>query len=141
MILVREIWNFPQSENRSKRNQRNQPVQMAVKSVPAVNPVLAVSSTRSSKRIQPAKIAVNAVPTVNPVLAMNPVLVEPVAGRIATRKACNKRGRQQLVRIHCFNKGEIVWAKMKGFPLWPAKVILKNFFIFFENFHNSNFLF
>lgn len=29
---------------------------------------------------------------------------------------------KQLVQHHEFAEGEIVWARMRGFPLWPAKV-------------------
>lgn len=28
----------------------------------------------------------------------------------------------QMVKQHQFVQGEICWAKMRGFPLWPAKV-------------------
>lgn len=28
----------------------------------------------------------------------------------------------ELVKTAIFVEGQIVWAKMKGFPLWPAKV-------------------
>lgn len=28
----------------------------------------------------------------------------------------------QLVQYHEFAEGEQVWARMRGFPLWPAKV-------------------
>lgn len=45
-----------------------------------------------------------------------------------------------VTRYQAYNVDDIVWAKMKGFPLWPAKVglefLLKNFFqkIFNDNF-------
>lgn len=30
----------------------------------------------------------------------------------------------QLIRVHTYAVDEIIWAKMKGYPLWPAKVNL-----------------
>lgn len=55
------------------------------------------------------------------------------------RKKCDVKnftklgnGKQPIVRHHTWEEGDIVFAKMRGFPLWPAKV---------GNFFNSNILF
>lgn len=31
-------------------------------------------------------------------------------------------GKQHIVHHYTWKEGDIVWAKMRGFPLWPAKV-------------------
>lgn len=54
----------------------------------------------------------------------------------------NERKKQAIVRMHNYIEGEIVWCKMRGFPLWPARVSrvfgkLKNFK--FKNFKLKNF--
>lgn len=41
----------------------------------------------------------------------------------------SKPSKMQLVTHHEFVEGEIIWARMRGFPLWPAKVRFFNIYI------------
>lgn len=43
-------------------------------------------------------------------------------GSAPKTKTQNKN--KQLVKHHIFIEGEICWARMRGFPLWPAKVTI-----------------
>lgn len=38
------------------------------------------------------------------------------------RTISNPKKNQELIRLHKFVEGEIVWCKMRGFPNWPARV-------------------
>lgn len=42
--------------------------------------------------------------------------------RIKPQKVTVDESVLQMIRSHTYVDGEIIWGKMKGFPLWPAKV-------------------
>lgn len=72
-----------------------------------------------------------------PVLTVNEVkVVLSMDPFIPIRKI--KKRILQVVRVHTYAVNEIVWAKMKGFPLWPAKVI--NFVAFQLNISENFFI-
>lgn len=53
------------------------------------------------------------------ILTRDPIF-NPKDGKTLQKKT-NKS--QTIVKYQSYSVGEILWAKMKGFPLWPCKVM------------------
>lgn len=67
--------------------------------------------------------------------------------RKKTKKSDDEDIEKMLVKYTSFNAGDILWAKMRGFPLWPCKVcclyhkifMLKFILKIFNTYYSHNF--